>query len=145
MNLERIFRGLVVSDIALTVTSIPATLLSEHFLPSALQAYVHAESEAPLTVLEAVLFAFAVALMVVLVVAWVGLLRWRRSAPHLYLVACASYAPFLLIAGPTVSTAFETATGTVGSIISGLILGMVYFSDLRARFRGDAQTTARVA
>jgi choline-glycine betaine transporter len=145
MNLERVFRGLVVWDIVLTITTIPATLLSERFLPPALQAYVHAESDAPLTVLEAVLFAFAVVLMVVLVVAWVGLLSWRRSAPHLYLVACASYAPFLLLSGPTVSTAFETATETAGSILSGVILGMAYFSDLRTRFRGDEQASARVA
>jgi choline-glycine betaine transporter len=144
MNLERVFRGLVISDIALAITSIPAILLSERFLPPALQAYVHAESEAPLTVLEMVSFALAVAMTVVLVVAWVGLLRWRRSAPRLYLVACASYAPFLLIAGPTVLTAFETAIETAGSVVSGVILGMAYFSDLRARFRGAAQTTAGV-
>ena len=134
MSLERVFRVLLVSEIVLTLAAIPGALVSERFLPPALQAFLQEQSDAPLTGVDALTLVLAVALIVVLVVAWVGLFNWWKSGPLLYLLACASAAPFCLMAGPTVSTAFETAFETISSMLSGVILGLVYFSDLRARF-----------
>jgi hypothetical protein len=136
---ERILRALLVADIAITILAVPYALVDDRLLPPALQAYAAAQSEAPLSLQETVLVTLALPLLALVLVAWIGLFRWWRVAPALYLTACVGAVAILLMGGPTVETALSTAADTSNSIISGMILGLVYFSELRERFGASAQ------
>ena len=143
MNPVKLLQALVVTDIVLTVASVPVVLLTERYLPPALQAYLEAEGEAPLRPGEIALMILGSLLLAVLLIAWVALLRGWRSGPPLYLAACAGGILLLLIAGPTVETAIGTAADSANSVISGLILGLVYFSSLRDRYAGRVTPAVR--
>ena len=69
------------------------------------------------------------------VVAWVGLLYRLRPARTLYAASWLGYLAWVAVRGATaaspVGTVLDLATGLVG----GMILALVYFSDLRDRLR----------
>ena len=142
MDLERLFRCLLVIDIALAILVIPTSFVGDGFLPPALQEYMEAESETPLTPWDLAILAWALPLLGAVVLSWVGLFRWWSWAPHLYLAVCVLGTLLLLITGPTVETAFQTAIDTAHSVLEGVILGIAFFSDLRERFRSGPFQTA---
>ena len=67
-------------------------------------------------------------------VGWVGLWRlwWRARA--VYTTGCALGVMCGLFEGPLVYPGLAGAAGLVSSLSSGLILGVIYFSDLREHF-----------
>jgi len=66
--------------------------------------------------------------------AWIGLLSSWRFARRLYL-ACMAMSVFLaLISGPVVVTSIGAAFRLMDGLVSGAVLGLVYFSDLARRF-----------
>ncbi len=138
MTQARLLRALIVAEIALTALALPFGFVDDRFLPLPLQAYTRAESESPLRLQEVLFLMLALPVLTTLVVAWIGLLRWWRAAPALYLAACAGNVVLLLMGGPTVQSALFTAADTASSMLSGVILGLVYFSALRERFGRNA-------
>ena len=67
-------------------------------------------------------------------VAWAGLASFWRPARGIYLFAQATWVLFALISGPQVTTSVGVAFSIVNTLVSGLIIGLVYFSDLARRF-----------
>jgi len=70
------------------------------------------------------------------VAAWIGLLRRLRPARALYAASWIGYLALVGLrggaAGSSVDAVLDLATGLVG----GMILALVYFSELRAQFHG---------
>jgi hypothetical protein len=116
MNQVRIFRVLVAAQIGLVVLAIAASVKLEKTLPEALQAYLRAQQDAPLTSKDAVLAAAGIPLLAAMVVAWIVL---------------------ALATGPSVTTAIETTLDTASSVIAGAIIAMAFFSDIARRFRAN--------
>ena len=67
-------------------------------------------------------------------VAWVGLASFWRPARAIYLFAQATWIIFALISGPQVTTSVGIAFSLLNTLVSGTIIGLVYFSDLARRF-----------
>jgi len=134
VNHLRLFRILIVTQMALTLLSVLASFRLERTLPVALQAYLKAREDAPLVAREIVIAAGATVLLALLVVAWIALLRFWRIGPWLYLASSIGGFLLVLASGPTVAPAIETAFDTAGSIVGGVILAMSFFSDLRGKF-----------
>lgn len=134
MNQVKLLRTLVVTEIVLTAAAVVSEFLLEGLLPQQLQAYLDAESKAPLGVREMILLILGIPLGVAIVVAWVKVLRFRKNAPELYLGTSIASIVLLPFTGPTVQTALGTALDAATSLIGGVILGLLYFTDLRNRY-----------
>lgn len=130
MRLERILGGLIFCDLVLGIATIVTETASVPFLPEPLRAYVAASGSGDL-----VLFALWVAVVVSTVLAWIGLLNLLRLARTVYLASWCAYVLYVILTGPTVMTPFGSVLDTAMALVGGAILGLVYFSELRLRFR----------
>ena len=76
-------------------------------------------------------------------VAWIGLASFWRHGRRLYLVAWASWLLWDLFAGAQVRTSVGSVFGALDALVAGVIIGLVYFSDLARRFeRAPVQVAA---
>src|SRR4030095_5928051 len=66
---------------------------------------------------------------------WIGLLNLVRGARVLYLVSWAGQLILTLLSGPVVSTSLAQAAQMLGALVGGAIIGLIYFTELRGRFR----------
>ena len=124
-------RTLIAAEVALCIISVVVSLLTESALPDPLRAFLDAEAKAEMAARDMMLFAAATPLFILLVVSSVGLFFFWRPARILYLidtVAGLVVAPFF---GPYVDAGWGTALGEVATIVSGVILALIYFSPLK--------------
>jgi len=132
MPRERLLGLLVLADAALSIITVVANRTLDFLLPPALRTYLLGEGAqrgGPL--LEAAWLGVVVAT----VLSWVGLINLVREARPLYLLSWVVYLGLGLLRGPAIQTPFEYAAQLLLALVGGIILGVVYFSDLRSRFR----------
>ena len=85
------------------------------------------------------LTALWVAVVVGTVLAWIGLLNLVRAARPLYVGSWAAYFVLILLSGPVESTAVGYVVQMLMALVGGAVIAMVYFSELRTRFRTLAE------
>lgn len=68
-------------------------------------------------------------------VAWIGLLNLVAAARPLYLASWVGYFVLILFAGTVATTAISMVVQLLTALVSGTIVGLVYFSELRTKFR----------
>ena len=79
-----------------------------------------------------------VALVVALVVAWVGLWLLKRWARTLYTTLVVISLVVTLFLGPVVTSALGAALYSISTLAGGVILGLLWFSELRGSFEARA-------
>lgn len=109
-------------------------------LPPVLAQYEHARFSSfsissPADVLR--LFLIAVTSLLAFA-AWIGLATFWRHGRALYLFSWATWILFLLFAGARVRTSVGSVFGVLDALVAGVIIGLVYFSDLARRFEPAA-------
>lgn len=129
-----ILRRLLLLEIALLIFVVILEFTQPGSLPPLLQQYLWNEQEAPLSITDGLFLGFGVPLVILYVVAWVALWKNWRSGRRLYTFGCVGAILLNLLAGPTIYSAFSSTLDTVAAIVTGAILGMLYFSDLRHRY-----------
>jgi hypothetical protein len=134
MGHTKTFRALIALEVALTVASLAASVALRRTLPEPLQAYLRAADDAPARLSEIVTASGVAIAMAAMVASWVGLWRFWRIAPPLFLASWIAVDAVTLLAGPTVQTAVETAIYTAWAVVAGMLLSMSYFSELRGKF-----------
>ena len=134
MDRVKLLRTLVITEIALTAGGVLSEFLLERYLPQQLQAYLKTESETPIGAREQLFLILGIPFGLAIILAWIGLLLFRKNAHKLYLVTCIGSIVLFLFAGPTVQTALGTALDAAVSLLGGLVLGLLYFTDLRNRY-----------
>jgi hypothetical protein len=130
MRLERILGGLILCDLVLGIATLVTEKVSAPFLPEPLRAYVATPGSG-----GRVLFALWVAIVVSTVLAWIGLLNLLRPARAVYLGSWCAYLLYVILTGPTVMSPFGSVLDVAMTMVGGAILALVYFSELRLRFR----------
>jgi hypothetical protein len=130
----RRFRALIGVEIALTVASLLGSVALGRTLPAPLQAYLRADDDAPARAAEIVAAVGTALVMAAMVTSWVGLWRFWRIAPPLFLASWIGVGAVTLVSGPTVQTAAETVIYTAWAVVGGVLLSMSFFSDLRGKF-----------
>jgi hypothetical protein len=134
MGNTKTFRTLIALEVVLTVASLAASVALRRTLPAPLQAYLRAADDAPARLSEIVAGGGVAIAMAAMVASWVGLWRFWRIAPPLFLASWIAVGALTLLAGPTVQTAAETAIYTAWAVVAGVLLSMSYFSELRGKF-----------
>ncbi|HEX8373293.1 MAG TPA: hypothetical protein VF585_10965 [Chthoniobacterales bacterium] len=132
--LQRTLRRLILVEIAVTSVLLGIGFFGEPFLPAPLQSYLDAQASAPLTSLDSLILPMDLLFLVLSVIAWVGLWRgWRRSR-GLYTWLWIISLPLILAHGPDVASGVSQCLATTGTLVGGLIMGLLYFSELRHRY-----------
>ena len=134
MNKLRWLRILVIVEMILVSVEIAADFLLEGFLPEALRAYLKAEMDAPFRPLDILFLALAIPLCIAMIAAWIGLLRFWKHAPRLYLVATLGLVFSEALSGPSVMTSLGSALDSASSMLSGAIIGLLFFSEVRESY-----------
>ena len=136
MNKNRLLWMLVATDVLLAFASVGAEGFFGWTLPPPLAEYNHTRFTGIsisrvgdvihlLLLATTVLCAFA---------AWIGLVSYWRFARRLYLVSLALSILLILLSGPRVETSIGAMFSAMNALVGGVILGLVYFSDLARRF-----------
>jgi hypothetical protein len=135
MDKIRVLRLLVIADILVTAIGIVLGLTLERFLPEPLRLYLDAEMNAPIGPSEIAFLVLAIPFAMAIIVAWIGLLRGWKHAPTLYLLATTGMILAEVLSGPTIMTSFQAALDSASSILSGLIIGMLYLPGAGESYR----------
>lgn len=131
MNLPKTIRRLIVVEIALLVVVVAAAFAEERFLPAELQSYLAAEAESPWTACDWVFVAVGVPLFVLIIVSWVALWRGWPTARFLYTLTWGLSLPLYGIGAPFITGPFGSVLQAASCLVSGMLLGLLYFSDFR--------------
>ena len=145
MNRQRLLWILVAANILVAFSSVSVEGFFGWTMPAALEAYRHARFvESPFSSPgDAFRFAMLATTTLCAFASWIGLLCSWKFARRLYLVSMAMSVFLLLISGPLVVTPIGAALRMVDGLLSGAVLGLIYFSDLARQFeRGPAVRTA---
>jgi len=136
MRNERIFRILVLADIILALSTIAAEFAFHSTLPASLQKYV-VTSFFEWDVTGPALFIFWLGIVAATVVSWVGLLLYWWPARGIYVGSWIAMLVLILASGPSVLTAPGAVLDTLEHIVSGLVIAMMYFTDVKTLFEED--------
>ena len=140
MSRERALVVLVAADVFLAFTGIGVEMFFGWTLPGPLRDYVRWSGA--LSFRQFGLLALWGLTAGCAITAWIGLVNYWWFARRLYVIACVASTTLILFSGPSVSTPFRAMLHTLNALISGVILGLIYFSDLGRRFeRGTAEVT----
>ena len=110
-------------------------LFLEKYLPPEFQQYIARTNEADLTALQ--IFGGVVAVSVIFgqIVAWIGLWKLWKHARLLYTLCLIIGVPLYLLLEPVVYyTTVGAIFGQLTTLAEGMILGMLYFTDLKNYF-----------
>lgn len=135
MKHERVLSILILSELVFGVLATMSYFALKPFLPAPLRDYLATDEAAAFRPYDAILWALWIAVVVTTVLSWIGLLNLLRSARPLYLASWAGYFVLLLLRGPVVSTSVSFVIEITMALVGGAILGMIYFSELGAKFR----------
>lgn len=133
MELRRLLRTLILVEIGLLFLSIAIGIVAERFLPEPLRAYLNQESDG-LTGGQIVLLLVALPLLGALVVSWIGLWRTWRAARLIYVITMIAALLLEALAGPWIYSGPGAALATLQSVISGMIVALVFLTPLAAAF-----------
>jgi hypothetical protein len=137
MPLITYFRTLLALHVLLIVGELTSGQLTRAGLPEPLRNYLELHYKTPEKTVGTNLEALAwVSLfgMTLLLVSMIGLWVLWRPARMLFTTYLLCLAIAIVLSGPLVESSLTSVLAFMNTIISGLILGMIYFSPLRDHF-----------
>jgi hypothetical protein len=143
MSRERALVWLVAADIFLAFSGIGVVMFFSWTLPAPLREYVHWSGD--VTFHGFGLLSLWAMTSVCAIAAWIGLLNYWWFARRLYVVSCAAWLTLMLFSGPSVATPLSHMLHTLNALVGGMILGLIYFSDLSRRFERSPATVTNGA
>ena len=124
----------IVVEVVLGLAEIVVVYLSANFLPAPLRDYVDAQGEAELEWGDWVIGGLALQMIPLLLLSYIGLWRLWRFARVLYLCTGLLGVALVSLVGPEVRMGWAVALEGLSWTVSGLILGLIYFSPLKESF-----------
>lgn len=134
MNAVRILRTLIVCELLMFIITLVVDSMTLHQLPKAIQEYNQQLDSAPLTTVQSFFAVVAILMLISIVISWVGLWRLWRPARSIYtitLIIGILSSPFF---DQTIMSPVAGSLDEIASICTGLILGLLFFSDARHHF-----------
>ena len=141
MRSVRTLKILILCDIGLALLGFGTYALTRHSLPPVLQRFL-AENRPPL---GSAFSWVALAWLFLVVLSWIGLWRLWRRARALYTTAAGAGAVGTALMGPCVRSGPAEAFAGLSLVVTGLILGAIYMTELRQRFERSSRVPNGVA
>jgi hypothetical protein len=135
MKNEKILAILIVCEFMLGMSGLVAEAALEPLLPAPLRAYLAVDAAGTPKLAAALLTTLWAAVVVGTVLAWLGLVNRLKPARPLYVGSWAGYLLLISLRGPNVSSSVGYALDMMMALVGGMIVGVVYFSDLAPKFR----------
>jgi xanthine/uracil permease len=130
MKTQTILRVCVVLEWVVYIIGVGLSFVLQDSLPTPLKDWLVAEAERDMAVHELVLLGGGVVvLLLAAIVASVGLLFLQRWAAWLYLFSFIVGCLLCLFYGPVVEHGVADVVGDVATFLSGLVLGLAFFTD----------------
>ena len=145
MNKERLLWVLVAADVLLAFGSAGADGFFGWTLPPVLRDYAHQRFTHAWGPGDVVHLALLTITVCAAFAAWIGLLNYWRFARGLYVFSWASWIVLTLVSGASVRPSVSEVFSELSALMSGMILGLVYFTDLAHRFERRSPATAAPA
>ncbi|HTP67003.1 MAG TPA: hypothetical protein VMJ66_16540 [Geobacteraceae bacterium] len=141
MNTKAILRCLIVAEIAFVQVGVAIDIILEKTLPQELQQYIMRAKETGMTFTQLLGFGIGLLMLIGLVVGWIGLWQLWRPARLIYTLCWILGMSSYLLIEPVV---YYTPLGAIFSdfavLAAGMIIGLIYFSDLATHFvKGQAE------
>ncbi len=133
-----VLRTLIIVELVSALLGIYADIALRSAFPPELQVYLFTQSQGPFGAGEALELVVLVVFIVALVVAWVGLWLLKRWARTLYATLVVISLVLTLFLGPVVTSALAAALYSISSLAAGVMLGLLWFSELRGKFETPA-------
>ena len=135
MNRVRTLYALIAADVFLAFATIGVESVFHKFLPPTLadhqmRSWLEWRGGAT-AVFELAVWAASVAAFLI---AWIGLASFWPRAREIYLAAWSLTALSLALGGPSVLTSPGSVLDSVGTLVSGALIGLVWFSELAPRY-----------
>jgi len=128
MDLEKIFRNLIIADLAIIVAMVVATFNEPEHIRLLLEQTDQGIYDTGAGVIFALLF------LLVYLVNLFMLYKYFRFGKILYLILFIVSIVLSLMAGTTVSSAFQETLAWLGGVLSGAILILLYYSPIKTKF-----------
>ena len=129
MKSTTVLRLCLVFEWVFVASAVAASFLLESSLPEPLSSWLRAESERDMTGGELIFALTCVPLIISIIVATIGLLCLRRWAAWLYLITAVVGVILMPLSGPHVEHAITDALGEIGSVMSGMVIALAFFTD----------------
>jgi len=129
-----ILRVLILTNLVLILLEGVAHLALIARLPESLQAHARAQLDRSSSFHAAISDIYLIVFLGALVVAWVGLWKLQRWARGVYTAVCIVSLAITLFHGTLVTHAVAAVLYSMSSITTGMLLGLIWFSDLRGAF-----------
>lgn len=130
-----VLRFLVVAEAAFVLMGVVSDLVLEDRLPQEIQQYIARTEAADMTLTQIVGYAVGLPLVIGVIIGWIGLWRLWRPARFIYTLCWLLGLPLYLLFEPAVCyTPLGAIFNELSVLAAGIILGVVYFSDLAAHF-----------
>ena len=128
------FRGLLILSWIFSILGVVSDELTRNELPSPLREYASHSIMTPREPQDTVLLAVGIPSFVAFVVATVSLFKLKRWSRTLFTISFFIFVPLSLFEVPSVSTQISSALSYIGTLASGGVLAMAYFSPLSSYF-----------
>jgi hypothetical protein len=139
MRRESILGLLIFCELAMCL----ATVVSDHalraFLPGQLREYLSVAGRNAFRMPDVLFLVVWATMVVATIVGWIGLLNYWKPARAIYAVSWAATLAYTVLAGPIVRTSVGGTFDSMTALVGGLILGLIFFSDLKDKFRDSPE------
>ena len=128
MDLEKVFRNLILADLAILVAMVIATATEPEYITALLEQVDQGIYDTGAGMMFALLF------LVVYLVNLFMLYKYVSFGKTLYLILFGISIVLSLMSGTVVSSAFQETLAWLGGAVSGAILVLLYYSPIKSKF-----------
>lgn len=133
MSLKTLLRIAILAEIVLSLSGGLWDIAFDTRLPEPLRSYLASKNEA-WSMVDNIMLIVGVPTLIAMIVGWIGLWCLWRPARAIYLYSWLAGLLLTAFIGPVVFSAVASMLSDAAVLSAGLILGLIYFSDLRHAF-----------
>ena len=128
MDLEKVFRNLILADLTILVAMVIATATEPEYITALIEQVDQGIYDTGAGMMFALLF------LVVYLVNLFMLYKYVSFGKTLYLILFGISIVLSLMSGTVVSSAFQETLAWLGGVVSGAILILLYYSPIKSKF-----------
>ena len=128
MDLEKVFRNLILADLAILVAMVIATATEPEYITALIEQVDQGIYDTGAGMMFALLF------LVVYLINLFMLYKYISFGKTLYLILFGISIVLSLMSGTVVSSAFQETLAWLGGAVSGAILILLYYSPIKSKF-----------